>query len=143
MTHEGLELLKGVDYDVVYPAGRKAVGKYTVSVKLKGRFAGSGSARFTIKPATASVKSLTAGKRTLKVAASCRPSAKGAAAYKIAYRLKGSKTWKYVSTTAQSKVIKSLKKGRQYYVKVRAYKKVGGVTHYGSWSKTKLSKKVK
>ena len=45
--------------------------------------------------------------------------------------------------TAQTKTIKNLKKGKQYQVKVRAYKKVGKITYYGSWSTTKVSKKVK
>ena len=45
--------------------------------------------------------------------------------------------------TAQTKTIKNLKKGKLYQVKVRAYKKVGKITYYGSWSTTKVSKKVK
>ena len=39
------------------------------------------------------------------------------------------------------KTIKSLKKGKYYYMKGRSYKKVGSTTYYGAWSKTKLRKK--
>lgn len=46
-----------------------------------------------------------------------------------------------------SLVIKKLKKGKTYYVRVRAYKtvKVNGKTQklYGAWSKVKKSKKIK
>ena len=72
-----------------------------------------------------------------------KPSSKGASTYQIYYKQKGTKTWKKTTTTAQSKTIKSLKKGKQYYIKVRAYKTVNGSKYYGAWSTTKLSKKVK
>lgn len=78
---------------------------------------------------------------TVKMTA--KPSSKGASSYQIYYKQKGTSTWKKTTTTAQSKAIKSLKKGKYYYVKVRAYKKVGSTTYYSAWSKTKLSKKIK
>ena len=67
----------------------------------------------------------------------------GGTTYQIAYKKKGTSKWKYTTTTSKSKTIKSLKKGKKYYVKVRAYKTVDGKKIYGSWSKTKLSKKIK
>ena len=36
-----------------------------------------------------------------------------------------------------------LKTGKKYYVRVRSYKKAGKETLYGTWSKLKLSKKIK
>ena len=38
--------------------------------------------------------------------------------------------------------IKRLKKGKKYYVRIRAYKKIGNKKYYGAWSKVK-SVKVK
>lgn len=38
------------------------------------------------------------------------------------------------------KVISGLKKGKTYYVRVRAYKKVDGEKYYGSWSGVKKVK---
>ena len=40
------------------------------------------------------------------------------------------------------KTIKKLKKGKTYYVRVRTFKKVNGVTVYSKWSK-KMSVKLK
>lgn len=41
-------LTEGTDYEVTYPAGRRDVGEYTISVTLKGNYSGSGSAKFVI-----------------------------------------------------------------------------------------------
>ncbi|MDO4501998.1 MAG: hypothetical protein Q4D06_02340 [Coriobacteriia bacterium] len=140
---DGKVLAKGDDYTVTVPSGRKAVGKHTYKVSFRGDYAGTKSVWFTIKPATAAVKSLTPGTRKLTVKMTTKPTTKGGSAFQIGYLQKGASKWKYVATTSQSKAIKSLKKGKQYYVKVRAYKKSGGTTYYGPWSKTKLSKKIK
>ncbi len=43
-------LVEGVDYSISYPAGRTNAGTYAVRVTLKGNYAGSGSANFTITP---------------------------------------------------------------------------------------------
>ncbi len=39
-----------------------------------------------------------------------------------------------------SKKIKNLKKKKKYYVRIRTYMNVGGVTYYSKWSKTKSVK---
>ena len=98
---------------------------------------------FTIKPAKAALKSVTVGKKNVTVKATTKPSSKGGSHYQLAYKQKGAGKWKYTTTSSQTKTIKNLKKGKQYQVKVRAYKKVGKITYYGSWSTTKVSKKVK
>lgn len=119
------------------------VGKATVTIKGKGNYTGTLTKTFTIVPKQAAIKSLTSGKKKLTVKMTTTPSSKGGSTYQIAYKKKGTSTWKYTTTTSSSKTIKSLKKGKTYYVKVRAYKTVSKVKYYGEWSKTKLSKKVK
>ncbi len=63
-------LTKNVDYTVSYPSGRINAGKYTVTVKLKGNYAGTGTASFTINKApqtitaTAASTLVSAGKTT-------------------------------------------------------------------------------
>ena len=65
----------------------------------------------------------------------------GAKGYQVRYSLKknmkGAKTKTVKATKA---TIKSLKRGKTYYVQVRAYKTSGGKKHYGSWS---AKKKIK
>ena len=140
---DGNVLVKDTDYSVAYPTGRKAVGKYTVKIVFKGNYEGTKSFSFTIKPKTAKIKSITATSRKLTVKAATKVSATGGTVYQIAYKQKGTSTWKYTTTTSYYKTIKSLKKGKQYYVKMRAYRKSGTTKYYGSWSTVKLSKAVK
>lgn len=86
---------------------------------------------------------LTPGSKKLTVKASSKPSAKGASAYQIAYKRKGASGWKYTTTTKQSKVIRTLKKGKRYYVRIRAYKTVSQTRYYGAWSRIRLSGTIK
>ncbi|MDO5146893.1 MAG: fibronectin type III domain-containing protein [Eubacteriales bacterium] len=99
------------------------------------------------KAQEAAVKKVTAKKVKVKKAVS--PAARtmrvtwkkvsGANGYEVSYSLKKNmkkaKT-KTVSAKKPSALIKKLKKGKKYYVKVRAFKKVGDVKHYGKFSKT-------
>ncbi len=61
--------------------------------------------------------------------------------YEIAYKKKGSKSYKRLKTvkTARLKTGK-LKKNKYYYFKVRAVGKVNGTTYYGNWTKAKKGK---
>lgn len=68
-------------------------------------------------------------------------SVKGATSYQVYYKQKG-KSAKTVSVSGKSKTIKKLKKGKHYYIKVRAIKTSGNVVVYGNWSK-QYDKKAK
>ena len=140
---KGRTLALGLDYTVSYASGRKNVGKYTVKINLTGKYDGTKSFTFTIVPKKPGIKSLTPAKKSLKIKMSGKASTTGGSTYKIYYKQKGTKKWKTTTTTAQTKTVKKLKKGKKYYVKVRAYKKVSGKTYYGAYSSTKLSKKIK
>jgi uncharacterized protein YjdB len=89
------------------------------------------------------IKSVKVGKKKLTV--SWKPNASLFDGYEIKYRIKG-KSWKTVTVSgpnAKSKVIKKLKKGKKYQVKIRGFKKIGSETVTGKYSKTLTSKKVK
>ena len=132
--------ISSANYTVTYASGRKNCGRYKVTVKGKGKFTGTKTVYFKIKPKKASTPKLTSSaKKKLKV--KWTKSAGKVTGYQIAYRVKGGK-WKYVTVKSNSKTLAKLKSGKTYQVKVRAYKTIGGKKVYGSWSKVK-SKKVK
>ncbi len=137
------KLVKNTDYTVTYASGRKNVGKYKVTVKMKGNYSGTKTVNFTIKPKKAVIYSAKVGTKQVKVTMSKKVAATGGKYYQIKYRIKGKSSWKTVNTNLKTKTIKSLKKGKRYQIKVRAFKKVSGVTYYGAWSKIKLTNKIK
>ena len=142
----GVTLVKGTDYTLTYSKGCKAIGAYSVTITGTGAYSGSLAKTFTIRPAKVTLKSVKAGKKGTKKLtvkwATTAAGKKSGAKYQVAYKKKGSKGWSYKTVSAKTykKVLKKLKKGKKYQVKVRAYKKVAGATYYGAWSKTKTVK---
>ena len=99
------------------------------------------------KPKVVSTKpkiaKLTPKKKSLSVKFAKKPSGYYGKAYQVAYRVKGTKKWKTITTGKQIKTLKSLKKGKKYQVRVRAYKKVSKKTYFSKWSSIKTSGKIK
>lgn len=149
---EGYSFTQDMTAVMKYDGGNKEIAPDRLSVKADGTEvtmyfvfkAGDKAPEENITaPKKAGIKSLTSGTSKLTVKMSGKPSAIGGATYKIGYKMKGTSTWKYTTTTSASKTISKLKKGKRYYVKVRAYKKVGTDKIYGAWSASKLSSKIK
>ena len=57
----GKTLKKDTDYTVKYSSGRKNVGTYKVAIKLQGKYSGSKTLTFTIKPTTKTSATLLIG----------------------------------------------------------------------------------
>ena len=93
------------------------------------------------KPKKVSSLKVKAGKKKMTV--SWKKDSK-AGGYEIKYatskKFKKAKTVKIKSYKTAKKVISKLKSKKTYYVKVRAFKKVGGKTYYGSYSSVKKVK---
>lgn len=142
VTLSGKTLKKGADYTVAYK-NNKAIGKASVTVKGEGNYTGSVSKTFAINPKAVSLASLTAGKGKLTVK---WKKGTGGAGYQLQYGLKknfkSAITVKITKTATVSRVLKKLKSGKTYYVRIRSYKQVGGKAYVSAWSKA-LSKKVK
>lgn len=70
----------------------------------------------------------------------------GGVSYELQYSLKKAFTSRKVLTISKNatvkQVIKGLKSGKTYYVRIRAFKTVGGKKYVSDWSNV-LSKKVK
>ncbi len=138
----GAVLTKGTDYTVSYQKGRKNVGKYKVTVSLKGSYGSKEELFFTIKPQKVTVSSATAIKKGFKL--KWKPVSGAVTGYQVQYALKssfsGAKT-KWVKKADTSSVsVKKLKAKKKYYVRIRAYKTVDGKKIYSPWSVKKTVK---
>lgn len=91
------------------------------------------------KPAITSIKNSASKKMTLKWGKNAK-----AQGYQIQYALKsnfsGAKSVSVTKNSIVTKTIGSLTKGKTYFVRIRAYKKIGSAYSYSMWS---ASKKVK
>lgn len=141
-------LTQGKDYTVSLPSGRKAVGKYTITVKGAGeKYTGSKTLTYVINPKGTGIKKPKTSKKAFTAKWS-KQSAKMNKAritgYQVQYSLKknfkSAKTVTVKGYAKTSKEISKLKKKKTYYVRVRTYMKSGGSTYYSTWSSRKSVK---
>lgn len=137
---DGKALKSGTDYTVTYAGGCKNVGKYTVTVKGKENYNFTQNLKFTINPVKTSIRSLKKGTRSFTV--KWNKKSTQVTGYQIQYSTSskfksGNKTATVTSYKTTSKTIKKLKAKKKYYVRVRTYKKAGGVKYYSAWSSKK------
>ncbi len=121
-------------------------GKAVITAKAaetKEYRAASKKVTFYVVPRTAAVKSLKSNKKG-RVTIKGSNGAKDNSGYQILYKHNG-KTRKVSVKGRKSvtKTIKKLKSGKAFKVKIRAYKKVDGVTYYGKYGKWKTLKRVR
>ena len=140
------KLKSGTDYKVTYPKKSKNVGRYTVTITLKGSYSGTVKKTFTILPKNTAISKLTASKNTVTV--KWKKQTKQTAGYEIQYSTsskftkKTTKTVKVTKNSTTSKKITKLKAKKKYYVRIRTYQtvKVGkkSTKIYSGWSKAKM-----
>ena len=139
----GKTLVKNTDYTVSYAKGRKYVGKYAVKITFKGKYSGTKTLYFTIKPKATSISSLTAGSKKFTV--KWKKQATQTTGYQVQYsassKFSKAKTVTAGKNTTVSKKISKLSGKKKYYVRVRTYKtvKINGksIRIYSGWSKAK------
>jgi hypothetical protein len=123
---------------------KKLLADFNTEVaKLKTAAQIDADTKAQVQKATVSIKKPTAGKKKVTVKWTANKLFDG---YQVSYKIKGKKKWKKVTVkggTKTKKVIKKLKKGKKYQVKVRGYKTISGAKVYSKFSKTKTTKKVK
>ena len=139
---QGIVLKKGRDYTVTRK-NNKNVGTATVTVKLTGNYSGKITKTFKIVPAKREIAKLTAG--STQITASWKSNSAGISGYYI--RCSTDKTFsknvkivKVSNASAAKGVISGLKPKTTYYVKFRAFKKVGNDKIFSQWSKVKSIK---
>ena len=140
----GKTLVKNTDYTVSYAKGRKYVGKYAVKITFKGKYSGTKTLYFTIKPKATSFSSLTAGSKKFTVKWKKQATQTTGYQVQVATNKKFKKNKKTVTIKKQKTTkttVKKLKAKKKYYVRVRTYKtvKINGksIRIYSGWSKAK------
>ena len=139
----GKTLVKNTDYTVSYAKGRKYVGKYAVKITFKGKYSGTKTLYFTIKPKATSISSFTVGSKKFTV--KWKKQATQTTGYQVQYSASSefskAKTVTVGKNTTVSKKISKLSGKKKYYVRVRTYKtvKINGksIRIYSGWSKAK------
>lgn len=122
--------------------GLKASKTYYLVVQSEGGTLNYYNENYTLRytnmvitPAKAKVKALKGYTGKAKVTYG---KVKYAGRYQVAYKKKGSSSWKIVNNGKKlSKTLTGLQKGKKYYVKVRAQRAVSGKTYSGKWSAAK------
>lgn len=126
-------------YSVSYTNNKK-VGTATVSVKGKKKYRGySGKAVYKITPPSAAVSKLkSTGRGRLSVK---WKSVKEVTGYQVLYSTNkkfksGNRTVNVTGRKKSGVTLKKLRSKKNYYVKLRTYKRTGGEIYFSSWSKT-------
>ena len=135
----GNKLAKNIDYTLSY-SSNSSVGKAKVTVKGIGKYTGTLTTSFRIKPRKLT---LTSGRWTGKDQITLRwKKLAGVSGYEV-YRSTNAKTGfkKIGYSTKTSAVNRKLRSNQTYYYKVRGYKKVGDIFYYGTFDKIKVNKR--
>ncbi|MCQ2524643.1 MAG: fibronectin type III domain-containing protein [Lachnospiraceae bacterium] len=125
---------------------RNFIGAAKITIDVKGTsnyIAASKTVNISVNPSKISVAKLTnPSKGAIKVSWKANEKLSG---YEIQYTndskfKKTVKTVKINKATVNEKEIKNLKKGKTYYVRIRAYKTISGKKYYSDWSAAKSIK---
>lgn len=139
----GEKTFSASEFAVKYSGGRKNVGKYSVTVTMKGKYTGKKTVTFRINPKGTAVQKLTKGRKQMKVTWKAQKTQ--VSGYRIQYSTSSKfKKGTHIKTVKRYKTkslkVKKLKAKKKYYVRIQTYKTVGGIKYYSGWSKTKSVK---
>ena len=137
----GKTLTRGRDYTVSYSYNTE-IGIAIVEVTGIGDYTGTAMSTFRINPRAVTGLKLTAGKGRLT--ASWKKSPGDVDGYQLQYGLKknfrGAKKVTVRKAATLKKVLKNLKKGKIYYVRIRTWKTDSGTKYWSAWSGAKKVK---
>lgn len=139
----GEKTFSASEFAVKYSGGRKNVGKYSVTVTMKGKYTGKKTVTFRINPKGTAVQKLTKGRKQMKVTWKAQKTQ--VSGYRIQYSTSSKfKKDTHIKTVKSYKTkslkIKKLKAKKKYYVRIQTYRTVGGIKYYSGWSKAKSVK---
>lgn len=136
------EKIKSDNYTVKYASGLKAVGKYKVTVTLKGDYKGTKELYYYILPkAPKNAKAKLYGYNDVKVT---WKKSVGATGYRVYYKQSTAKTYKkFKATTGTSIKFANLSDGVKYNFKIVPYIKESGKSVESSYTVTKSTVTLK
>lgn len=139
----GEKTFSASEFAVKYSGGRKNVGKYSVTVTMKGKYTGKKTVSFRINPKGTAVQKLTKGRKQMKVTWKAQKTQ--VSGYRIQYSTSSKfKKDTHIKTVKSYKTkslkVKKIKAKKKYYVRIQTYKTVGGIKYYSGWSKAKSVK---
>lgn len=139
----GEKTFSASEFAVKYSGGCKNVGKYNVTVTMKGKYTGKKTVTFRINPKGTAVQKLTKGRKQMKVTWKAQKTQ--VSGYRIQYSTSSKfKKDTHIKTVKSYKTkslkVKKLKAKKKYYVRIQTYKTVGGIKYYSGWSKAKSVK---
>lgn len=130
---------KNVDaanYEIGYAPSCIEVGSYPVTVTFKGDYTGTVTKNYRINPSACT--DVTAKGKKKKLNVRWLNTSGVVAGYEVQHSRKesfdGAANPKKVPAGTTSTVIKKLKKGKRYYVRVRCYKTINDETFYSDWT---------
>ena len=131
----------GEDYSLKYDKKARDIGLYMLTVKGKGRFTGSAKAPFYVVPKASEYVSLLGDDKQADKAWKLLKNIEG---YQIEYSLNkdlsDSRKAKIRKPKDLSKVLRKLKAGKKYYLRVRLFATVKKKRRHSDWSKVKAVK---
>lgn len=136
------KLVNKADYTVTYSnSSSKYVGKYTVTIKMKGNYSGSKTIGYFINPkGTEFLASNKGGFKAISKGFTLKWNKQSSqtTGYQIQYStrsdFKNAATVTVSNPNTTSYTIKGRAAKTRYYVRIRTYKKVSGKTYYSAWN---------
>lgn len=120
-------------YTVSYEKDTVSAGRHKVKITLKGRYSGEMAKYYVINPKATYIKSTSRLKKGFQVNIKAQ-SSKNVTGYQVQYSTDPNfSAAKTRNTTSTSLKITGLKSNKNYYVRVRVYRK-SAKTYYSSWS---------
>ncbi|MDE5973982.1 MAG: S8 family serine peptidase, partial [Eubacterium sp.] len=139
---KGNKLVKNKDFTLSYSNNNsKNVGRYTVTVKMKGNYSGSKTYPYYINPKpTEFLASNKGGFKAVSKGFTLKWNKQNSqtTGYQIQYAtrsdFKNAATITIANPNTTSYTIKGRAANTRYYVRIRTYKKIGNGTFYSSWN---------
>ena len=132
----GDPLIEGTDYTVKYESGRKAPGKYTVTITLIGNYEGEKVLEFDILPGKTSNITATQSASAIKLTWKKVTGATGYRIYQYNFKTGKYEKIKTITSDKNTYTVKKLKAGTTYKFAVKAYTKDNGETLWAASSKS-------